>query len=268
MSAVPIEQGPQLIARKDGAIGWLILSNVAKHNAITFDMWKMFPTALADFAADPEVRMLVLTGDGTRAFASGADISQFERDRASGEALARYNKALVEATTALMEFPKPTIAKVRGICIGGGLALCLDCDLRFCSDDALFRMPAARLGLGYEFGGIKRMVEVIGAANACDVFFSARKFGAADALSMGLVSAVFPATEFDEGFAKYCTLVTENAPLTMAAAKRAIIEASKDAASRDMRRVEAMYQACFASEDYKEGRKAFMEKRVPQFKGK
>jgi enoyl-CoA hydratase len=268
MNAPEQPQTARLIARKEGAIGWLILSNITKHNAITFDMWREMPAAIAAFNADAEVRMIALTGDGERAFASGADISQFERQRSSGEALAAYNEALKAATDALLDCPKPTLAKVRGICVGGGLALALDCDLRFCSDDVMFRMPAARLGLGYEFAGIRRMVEVIGFANACDAFFSARKFGAADALQMGLVTRAFPAAEFDRGFADYCALVAVNAPLTIAAAKNAIREIARDARERDMTKVEAMYQACFASEDYAEGRRAFMEKREPKFRGK
>jgi enoyl-CoA hydratase len=263
-SAVPTGQ---LIARKEGAIGWLIISNTAKLNAISFDMWTAMPKALAAFAADSEIRMVVLTGEGDKAFASGADISQFDQHRSSGDALAQYNRTLVEATNALLDFPKPTLAKVRGICIGGGLALSLNCDLRFCADDAVFRMPAARLGLGYEYAGIKRMVEVIGAANASDLFFSARKFGAEEAVRMGLVTRVSRAADFDTEFAQYCALIAENAPLTMAAAKLAIRESGKDAASRDMAQVESMYRACFSSEDYAEGRRAFMEKRTPRFRG-
>ncbi len=268
MNAPELAQTGKLIARKDGAIGWLILSNPPKLNAITFDMWREMPAALASFVDDAEVRMIVFTGEGERAFSAGADISQFERNRSQGEALAQYNAAIKTAIHELLECPKPTLAKVRGVCVGGGLALALDCDLRFCSDDAMFRMPAARLGLGYEFGGIKRMVEMIGYARTYDVFFSARKIGAAEAAGMGLVTKTFAAAEFDRGFAEYCTLIAENAPLTMAAAKRAIREIAKDPQERDMARVEEMYRACFASEDYIEGRRAFMEKRTPRFRGR
>jgi enoyl-CoA hydratase len=268
MNAPEAPQAARLIARKEGAIGWLILSNVAKLNAITYDMWAAIPGALESFAQDGDVRLVVLSGAGDRAFASGADISQFEQKRSSGEALEQYNRALAAATHALLDFPKPTLAKIRGVCVGGGLALALDCDLRFCSEDALFRMPAGRLGLGYEYEGIKRMVHVIGAANACDLFFSARKFGAADALQIGFVSRVFPVAEFDQGFADYCAMIAENAPLTIAAAKRAILEIGKDPAARDLAKVQAMYKACFESADYAEGRRAFMEKRTPKFEGR
>ncbi|MBI1397781.1 MAG: enoyl-CoA hydratase [Betaproteobacteria bacterium] len=261
-------QDPALHARNDGAIGWLTLSNPPRLNAITFDMWRTMPAAIESFVADPDIRMIVITGEGDRAFSAGADISQFEKQRSSGDALAQYNQAIKTATHALLECPKPTIAKVRGVCVGGGLALALDCDLRFCSDDAMFRMPAARLGLGYEFAGIERMVQMIGFAHTYDVFFSARKIRASEAASMGLVTRMFPATEFDQGFAEYCALVADNAPLTMAAAKFAIRQIARDAGERDMERVEAMYRACFASEDYAEGRRAFLEKRTPKFRGR
>lgn len=259
---------PGLRARKEGAIGWLTLCNPPRLNAITFEMWQAMPGALEDFVADPDVRMIVITGDGDRAFSAGADISQFESRRSSGDALAAYNQAIKTATHALLDCPKPTIAKVRGVCVGGGLALALDCDLRFCSDDALFRMPAARLGLGYEFAGIERMVQMLGFANTYDVFFSARKIDGAQAAALGLVTRMFPKAEFDRGFADYCALVAENAPLTMAAAKFAIRQIAKDPAGRDMEKVEAMYRACFASEDYAEGRRAFLEKRTPKFQGR
>lgn len=259
---------PQLIARKEGAIGWLILSNPAKLNAIAFEMWQSFVPSINAFVADPHIRMIVLTGAGEKAFSAGADISQFEKQRSTGEALERYNTTLKAASAALVECPKPTLAKVRGICIGGGLALSLNCDLRFCADDVVFRMPAARLGLGYEYGGIKRMVEVIGAANSSDLFFSARKIDAAEAQRIGLVSRVFPVAQFDAGFAEYCALIADNAPMTMAAAKRAIREIGKPDSERDMAKVQAMYDACFASEDYQEGRRAFLDKRTPKFQGK
>ena len=256
----------QLITRKDGAIGWIVMSNPAKRNALTFDMWRSFPSLLHAFADDKEIRVVVLTGEGEH-FAAGADISQFGEKRIHGEALNQYNEALKVATAALLDFPKPLLAKIRGACVGGGLALALDCDLRFCSDEAVFLMPAGKLGLGYEFGGIERMIQVIGPSNACDLFFSAHKLNASEAKEIGVVNRVFPRQAFEQGFAAYCDAIVANAPMTLAAAKFAMREVSRPSTERDMAKVQALYEACFKSQDYAEGRSAFLEKRAPRFRG-
>ena len=257
----------RLIAKKEGSIGWIVISNPAKRNALSFEMWRDFPKLLQDFADDSNIRLVVLTGDGEH-FAAGADISQFGEKRSQGEALNQYNETLKRSTSALLDFPKPLLAKIRGACVGGGLALALDCDLRFCSDDAVFLMPAGKLGLGYEFGGIERMVQAIGPTNACDLFFSARKLSAEQATAIGFVTHVFPKESFDEGFANYCAQIAANAPLTLAAAKFAMREIARPSHERDMAKVQALYEACFKSQDYAEGRAAFLEKRAPQFIGK
>jgi enoyl-CoA hydratase/carnithine racemase len=258
----------ELVVRRAGGVGTVIFSNVAKHNAVTFDMWRAFPEVMAELGADDAVRVIVVTGDGERAFISGADISQFEQARATEDAQAQYNRAVEDAYDAPVSCPKPVVAKIRGICMGGGLGLAAACDVRIASADATFRMPAARLGLGYNFGGIRRFMNVIGAANTADIFFSARKFDARDALRMGFVSRVLPVADLDREVDEWTALVAENAPLTIAAAKRAIREASKDAADRDTAALSRMIEACFASDDYREGRRAFMEKRKPAFKGR
>jgi enoyl-CoA hydratase/carnithine racemase len=152
--------------------------------------------------------------------------------------------------------------------MGGGLGLAAACDVRIAAEDALFRMPAARLGLGYNFTGITRFVQLIGAANTLDIFFSARKFGAADALAMGFLNRVVPVADLDREVAAYCELLVENAPLTMAAAKFAVRQTGLDPAAREMEPFARMLEACFNSEDYREGRRAFMEKRKPKFQGK
>ena len=257
----------RLIARKEGAMGWIVISNPAKRNALSFEMWRDFPALLKDFADDSDIRLVVLTGEGDH-FAAGADISQFGEKRSQGEALNQYNETLKNSTSALLDFPKPLVAKIRGACVGGGLALALDCDLRFCSDEAVFLMPAGKLGLGYEFGGIERMVQAIGPTNACDLFFSARKLSAEEAKAIGFVTQVFTKERFDEGFANYCAQITANAPLTLAAAKFAMRQIARPTHERDMAKVQALYDACFKSQDYAEGRAAFLEKRAPRFVGK
>ena len=258
----------ELITRKENAVGWVIFSNPAKFNAVSHDMWMALPKAVAAFDADPEVRLIVITGDGDKAFISGADISQFEKARGSADAQAIYNRAVVDAYEAPGKCSKPVVARIRGICMGGGLGLAAACDVRIAAEDAVFRMPAARLGLGYNFTGIKRFVQLMGAANTSDIFFSARKFGAADALAMGFLNRVVPVADLDREVAAYCELLVENAPLTMAAAKFAIRQTGMDPAAREMEQLARMLEACFNSEDYREGRKAFMEKRKPKFQGK
>ena len=258
----------ELITKKENGIGWVIFSNVPKLNAMTYDMWVAFPKALADFDADPEVRVIVTAGDGEKAYVSGADISQFEKNRGTADAQAVYNAATAEAYLAPGRCSKPVIAKIRGVCVGGGLGLAAMCDLRIAADDGVFRMPAARLGLGYGYDGLRRLVDLIGQANTADIFFSARKFNAADALHMGFVNKVVPVVELDKAVADYCKMIAQNAPLTVATAKYAIANMSFQAGKAAQDKVQAMVDTCFASADYKEGRTAFMEKRTPQFQGK
>ncbi len=261
-------QAGRLLTRKDGAIGWIVFSNLAKRNAVSQEMWLAFPKALAEFDADPDVRAIVVTGDGDKAFISGADISQFEKVRSSAADQSNYNAAVEGAYGAPAQCSKPVIARIRGICIGGGLGLAAVCDLRFAADDAVFRMPAARLGLGYGYSGIKRFVDLIGPANTSDLFFSARRFDAADAYHMGFVNRVFPVDGLDAGLAEYLALLTDNAPLTMAEVKFAVRQTVASDSARDLKTLQKMIDRCFDSEDYREGRTAFMEKRVPKFKGR
>ncbi len=258
----------ELITRRTGAVATVLFSNLEKMNAVTFDMWSTVPATLAALDADPQVRVIVIAGDGDKAFISGADISQFEKLRGTAQAQADYNKAVEKAYLAPMNCSKPVIARIRGICIGGGLGFAAACDLRICSEDAVFRMPAARLGLGYSPTGVRRFMNVIGAANTSEIFFTARKFGAQEALRMGFVSRVVPAAQLEAAVAETCEMIAENAPLTVAAAKFAVQQALKDPADRDMAKAVQMVETCFASADHKEGRKAFMEKRKPSFTGR
>jgi enoyl-CoA hydratase len=258
----------ELITKKENAVGWVIFSNPAKMNAVTIDMWQAFPKALAAFDADPQVRVIAVTGDGEKSFISGADISQFEKARGSAEAQGIYNDSVSRAYDAPQACSKPVIAKIRGICIGGGLGLAAACDVRIAAEGTKFRMPAARLGLGYTFKGVNRFVQVLGEANTADLFYSARMFDAAEAYHMGFVRRVVPLASFDAEVAEYLKMVSENAPLTVASAKFSISQTREDAAGRDLKRADRMVAACFNSEDYREGRTAFMEKRTPNFKGR
>jgi len=261
------DQPGKLNVKRDGHIGIIEFDNQHKFNAVNMEMWQDVAKAIGEFTEDRNIRVVMLQGAGEKAFVSGADISQFGEKRDSAEAQAIYNAAVEGGYKSVFNCPKPTIAKIRGVCMGGGLGLAGYCDIRYCSDDAKFRMPAARLGLGYGFDGLERFASIIGPANTSDLFFSARIFGAADALQMGFVSKVLPVAEIESFVKGYCTMITENAPLTVAASKRSMLEMRKDHKDRDLAAVAKMVAACFDSADYKEGRTAFMEKRTPNFRG-
>jgi enoyl-CoA hydratase len=251
---------------KQGHVATIVFDNPAKFNAMNYDMWTGLPQRIQECVDDENIRLIVLTGAGDKAFVSGADISQFGERRNGGDADQAYNRATEAAYASVLDCPKPTLAKIRGICMGGGLGLALNCDVRMCSTDARFRMPAGRLGLGYAYAGVKRFTEIVGFAHTPDLFFSARIFGAEEARHMHLVQQVLAPDAFEAGVQAYIDQVCENAPMTLAAAKRALLELRKDPAQRDVALVQQMVQACFASQDYKEGRKAFAEKRKPDFK--
>ena len=258
----------RIIGRRDGPIGWLIFNNPLRRNAVSLDMWEAIPKVLADFEADPDIRVVVVTGAGDQAFVSGADISQFEAERASPEANARYGAISGLGQSALQRLQKPSIAMINGYCIGGGLAVALSCDLRVAAAGARFGIPAARLGLGYEFPGVLKLTELVGPAFAKEIFFTARQFDADEARHMGLINRVVPTGDLEAAVREMADAIGANAPLTVKAAKMAVTEAMRDPAKRDLGKVDAAVAACFASDDYKEGRAAFLEKRPAHFQGR
>ncbi|MFZ1989077.1 MAG: enoyl-CoA hydratase [Alphaproteobacteria bacterium] len=257
----------KVLSQTTGAIGWMIFNNPEKRNAVSLEMWEAAARILDDFKRAAEVRVVVLKGAGGKAFVSGADISRFESERANEEAAARYSEIVERAWGTLYEYNKPTIAMIEGYCIGGGVGLAVCCDMRICSQGSRFGIPAARLGLGYGYSGVKRLVDLVGPAFAKEIFLTARQFTADEAYQMGLVNRVLPDWEL-EGFIKnYAATIAENAPLTMQGAKLAVGEVLKDKADRNLSAVEEIVRKCFASADYKEGRTAFLEKRKPSFRG-
>ena len=260
-------QTDKMLSRKEGGVGYLIFNNPERHNAVSLEMWQAASSILDDFAKDNAIRVVVLTGAGGKAFVSGADISKFESERSSKEAIDRYNVVVDEANTAIYEFPKPTIAMIRGYCIGGGLGLALCCDLRICSDNSKFAVPAAKLGLGYGYKGIKKLVDVVGPSFAKEIFYTARQFTAEDAQMMGLVNRMVPADELEAYVKNYADTIGGNAPLTVNSVKYIVGEAVKPESERNLDRCDDLVSRCFASKDYIEGRQAFMEKRKPKFTG-
>ncbi len=251
----------------EGSVLHIRFNNPAKHNALSVDMWEAVPPLLERAANDDNVRMVVLSGEGGKAFVSGADISQFEDMRAAREAVKRYESMAEAALQGIHDFAKPTVACIRGYCIGGGLNVAISCDIRIASSSSIFSIPATRLGLGYRYSAMKNLADLVGPGFAKDIFFTARRLDAAEALRIGLINRVAEPDGLDALLAEYAGAITAGAPLTIKAGKRIIHDVLKSS-QPDMEMARKMILDCFESEDYAEGRKAFMEKRKPVFKGK
>ena len=258
---------PRMIARTDGPVGWMVFNNEARRNAVSLDMWEAIPAILQRFDADPAIRVIALTGAGTSAFVSGADISQFAEQRANEAQTAAYDRISAAATQAIKAVRKPTVAAIRGYCIGGGLGIAATCDLRWATEGSKFGVPAGRLGLGYAHPGVKTLLDIVGPAYTKEIFFTARHFTATEAQAMGFVNRALPENAFDAWVAQELATIAANAPLTLAALKLTVAELLRGHEA-DLAPVEAAVTACFASADYKEGRTAFMEKRKPVFQGR
>jgi enoyl-CoA hydratase/carnithine racemase len=259
--------GKMLAARQDG-VGVVTFNQPAKHNAISVEMWGGLGQILDEFAADDNVRVVVLSGAGTRAFVSGADISQFEQQRSNADAQRAYDEQTSVGRRKLSSFPKPTIARIRGYCLGGGLAIAMQTDLRIASSDSQFGIPAAKLGIAYGIEGLRNLVSLVGPANARMIMYTGERFGAEEALRIGLINRVVAAEDLETHVFELAQTIANNAPLSIAASRLTIGQLLLDAEERDQAAITRAAAACFDSADYREGRAAFLEKRKPRFTGR
>ncbi len=251
----------------ESGIARLVVDEPQKMNAMTYDMWASLSGHVARAEADRDVRAIVVTGAGDRAFCAGADISQFGEIRDGDAATRSYDNAYLNGCAALAQASKPSIAVIRGICFGGGVGLAMACDIRLARADARFRVPAARLGLGYAYDGVAALVQRLGFGTTADLLFSARTVDAQEALRMGVVNVLCGQDRFEDEAEDYLARIAGNAPLTLRAVKQALVALGQPEATRNTAEADAAVAACFSSSDYKEGQRAFREKREPAFTG-
>jgi len=256
-----------MIAEKENGIGWMVFNNPERHNALSYEMRLAMLQIMDDFEADDGVRVMVMKGAGKKAFVSGADISQFEKLRNTPEQQAEYHNLSEKVQGRFDTLEKPVIAMIQGYCLGGGLGTALNADIRIASDDSRFGIPAARLSIGYPFAGIKKLMDLVGPAYAKEILFTAHRFNAEEAYAMGLINRVVPVDDLEDTVRKMAATMADNAPLTLRSTKAIVAEVLKDRADRNMELCDALVKACMGSNDYKEGRTAFMEKRKAVFTG-
>ncbi|MCA1646057.1 MAG: enoyl-CoA hydratase/isomerase family protein [Chloroflexi bacterium] len=260
--------GGKMLAAKDDGVGVVTFNQPEKHNAISVEMWQGLADILDDFGEDASVRTVILTGAGTRAFVSGADISQFEQQRSNADAQRAYDEQTSIGRHKLASFAKPTIASIRGYCLGGGLALAMQADLRIADATSQFGIPAARLGIAYGFDGLRRLVALVGPAHARLILYTGNRIDAAEAHRIGLVNQVVPVAELRSFVFDLAHQIAANAPLSVTASKIGIDQVLRDPADRDLDALARAAVVCFDSQDYREGRTAFREKRQPRFDGR
>jgi enoyl-CoA hydratase/carnithine racemase len=249
-------------------VGVLTFNNPEKRNAMSLEMWEGVGQALTELRDDPEVRVVVLVGAGDKAFVSGADISQFEKTRHNAAAAEQYSKKSDAQRALLGNYPKPTISCIRGFCLGGGMQVAMLTDIRIAAEDSQFGIPAAKLGIAYGYDGLRNLVSLVGPSWARLIMYTGMRIDSKEALRIGLVDRVVPTNELWGATMGIATTISGNAPLAIKAAKLTIAQVLKDPADRDMAAIKQISTDCMDSEDFREGRQAFMEKRKPQFKGK
>jgi len=267
MNKNKITQDGQITSKTDGFVTWICFDNPTRMNALNSSMWEALPGIISVAEKDENIRAIVFHGVGDRAFSAGADISEFGTAR-TGDAARRYDELNHAAFNSVMNCAKPTIAMVHGFCMGGGMEIALCCDLRLSSNDAKYAIPAAKLGIGYNPRWIRPLLSALSATQAKEVLFTGRQFTADEAMQMGMVSRLCGPASLEGETREMAQMIAENAPLSVYAAKRCIDEFLHSPQAPDMAALDELIEACFDSEDYAEGRKAFGEKRKPIFQGK
>jgi enoyl-CoA hydratase len=252
----------------DAGIGIVTFNNPEKRNAMSLDMWEGLGQSLVELRDNPDVRVVILTGAGDKAFVSGADISQFEKTRHNAEASEEYSRRSAAQRALLADYPKPTIACIRGFCLGGGMQVAMLADIRFAAENSQFGIPAAKLGIAYGYDGLRNLVSLVGPSWARLIMYTGMRIGSAEAQRIGLVDRVLPDAELWNATLEVARTISGNAPLAIKAAKLTIAQVLKDPGDRDFDAIKDIGTACMDSEDFREGRRAFMDKRKPEFKGK
>src|SRR5580700_468792 len=257
--------GGKILQSITDGVGVITFNNPEKRNAMSLDMWEGLGHALVELRDDAEVRVVILAGAGDKAFVSGADISQFEKNRHNAQASEEYAKKSAAQRALLADYPKPIIACIRGFCLGGGMQVAMSADIRIASDNSQFGIPAAKLGIAYGYDGLKNLVSLVGPSWARLLMYTGMRIDSAEAVRIGLINRMVPDTELWGATMEIARTISGNAPLAIKAAKITIAQVLKDESHRDMDAIKQIGIDCMDSEDFREGRTAFMEKRKPRF---